>query len=266
MIRWLAYKLGITKACPECETLVDFALEGLETKDSERVRKHLSGCPPCLEQVRDFLQVNEGLGLTAPETEPPMGFEARILKRCREEGPVPIISLQRNLEGWPLFWMRLGPVFAGLSVLMTMVTLAVLMGKSGGQQPSHEWLQASQALLNDPHATKVSLVGLDPSRESSGELVVCRGRRFAALKASHMSRCAMGRNYVLWMKPEGGKAGAQRLSRFTVEADGSSLQWLELPQPLQGEGPVTFTVTQEVWGPEKGPLDTKPWLAGSTRL
>ena len=55
MIHWLAHKLGL-KSCPACETLVDYAMDGLESPQQEKVRQHLSDCPSCMEQVRDFME------------------------------------------------------------------------------------------------------------------------------------------------------------------------------------------------------------------
>ena len=86
MIHWLIQKLGL-KHCPECNTLVDFAMDGLEDGQRGAVRKHLNECPPCMEQVRDFLQVNEALGLSAPQSECPDGFEQKVLQRLKQESP-----------------------------------------------------------------------------------------------------------------------------------------------------------------------------------
>src|SRR5690242_17643725 len=87
MIRWLMHKLG-HKSCPQCETLVDYALDGLTPAEQEQVREHLNRCPSCREQVRDFWQVREGLGLCAPECEEPSDFNAKVLARLKEQDQV----------------------------------------------------------------------------------------------------------------------------------------------------------------------------------
>src|SRR5260370_202793 len=116
MLHWLAHHLGLNR-CPQCETLVDYALEGLPEGQQDSVRKHLDDCPPCREQVRDFCQVKEGLGLCAKQQEVPEGFHAKVLARLREDDdapfrPVEIRVQPFKLNGWPRFWVTVGPLFA----------------------------------------------------------------------------------------------------------------------------------------------------------
>ena len=261
MIRWLTHKLGLD-SCPQCETLVDYAMDGLEAGQQGTVRKHLAECPPCMEQVRDFLQVKEGLGMAVKLEECPKDFNARVLARLKEEGPsVPAPVVTRPLlEGWPMFWMRLGPVFAVTSLLMTFVALAAVF-HSGSQAPgSSELTQATEALLNDPHAFHVALTGA----QANGELVLCPGKRSIYLQADKLSACKRGRNYVLYMQPQG-QTEAQRVAGFMVESDGKHFQLLQLPQGLEAKGPVKFMVTQEdMMG--KDAAARSEWLAGSVNL
>lgn len=270
MIRWLMHKLG-HKSCPQCETLVDYALDGLTPAEQEQVREHLNRCPSCREQVRDFWQVREGLGLCAPECEEPSDFNAKVLARLKEQDQVASMqaAITRHaaeggdsvrLGGWPRFWMAVGPVFALMSVFMTAVAAFALMSRRPtAPVPQDELSALSRDLMNDPHAARVRLVGDAGKPGSEGEVVLCPGRAQAFLKAVHLSKCPLGRNYALWMKGSDGKA--QRLARFAVESDGSSLHVLDLSQPWQGGRPVELTVTQD-----SGPQAGETWLKGSTRL
>lgn len=260
MIRWIADKLGL-HSCPQCETLVDYAMDGLEPGQQGTVRKHLSECPPCMEQVRDFLQVKEGLGMSTPQEECPKDFNAKVLARLKQEAPRPQVLVQtRAVDGWPLFWMRLGPVFAGTSLLMTFVALAAVFHGGGSAAPSAELSQATEALMKDPQSLHVALAGA----QGTGELVLCPGRRAVYFQAEHLSACRRGSNYVLWMQPQG-QAQPLRMAGFMVESDGRHLQLLELPQSLQGKGPVKFMVTQEdALATQK---DAKSeWMSGSVSL
>ena len=72
--------------------------------------------------------VNEALGMSAPESDCPEGFEQRVMQRLKVECAAPWSALPADATtatgpqgGWPLFWLRLGPVFCGLSVVMTFV-------------------------------------------------------------------------------------------------------------------------------------------------
>jgi hypothetical protein len=225
--------------------------------------------------VRDFWQVREGLGLCAPECDEPKDFNAKVLARLKEqdqeasrESPVtgrwsPPAQEAKHLGGWPRFWMTLGPVFALMSVFMTGVAAFALTLRGpapvAASVPQDELMALSRDLLKDPRSARVQLVA-DASRPGSeGEVVLCPGRAQAFLKASKLSKCALGRNYALWMKGPDGKP--QRLARFAVEADGSSVHVLNLVQPWQGGQNADFIVTQDS-GPQAG--DT--WLKGSLRL
>ncbi len=264
MIHWLMEKIGLIR-CPGCATLVDFALDGLEGKQHSKVREHLSGCPPCMEQVRDFLQVNEGLGLSAPLTDCPEGFEKRVLQRLKQEaaGPTPQrpVFIPIALGGWPLFWLRLGPIFAALSLVMTGVAFVAVVHSGAKAGAPNELQQMTQALLSDPQAKHVALAG---EKGVSGELVLCRGMKTLYLKVQHLVPCLQGSQYVLWVQAQGAPA-AHRLAAFLVEATGPHLQLLQLPQAFDTQGPAQFTLTQE--GPTPKASPTGPaWLAGSATL
>jgi hypothetical protein len=269
MIHWLAHKLGL-KSCPACETLVDYAMDGLESPQQEKVRQHLSDCPSCMEQVRDFMQVKEGLGLCAPESDVPGDFSAKVLGRIQHADPACVReplnkgNAQRHLGGWPRFWMTVGPVFAVLSITMTMVALGALLGHKGSAiasapAPQNELASIGNALMSDPQAAHVQLVSAEAGKASSGSLVLCPGKSEAFFKASNLSKCPLGRHYALWMKR--GDAKPERLARFSVEADGSSVHLLNLGTSWDGSKPADFMVTQES-GADAG----QTWMKGSLRL
>lgn len=71
--------------CPCDENLFDFAMDGLDPKCQAKVRKHLGECPRCLEQVKDYAWVSEGIALCAPQVEPPAGLCDKVKSRIRTE-------------------------------------------------------------------------------------------------------------------------------------------------------------------------------------
>jgi hypothetical protein len=263
MIHWLMEKMGLSH-CPECATLVDFAMDGLDDTQRGKVRQHLAECPPCMEQVRDFLQVNEGLGLATPQAECPEGFEQRVLQRLKQEGqaPLPRMMAPQPLGGWLMFWLRLGPVFAGLSLVMTFVAFAALWHSGASAGPSSELAQATEALLKDPGALHVALASMG-AVPGGGELVLCRGKKNIYFSAEHLKPCRQGASYVLWMQAQGSPQ-VQRVAGFMVEADGRHFQLLQLPQALEAQGAVKFMVTQDDMGAK--PAHSDPWLAGTVTL
>ena len=62
---------GRAFGCPCVENLFDFALDGLDDASKAKVREHLSDCPRCRDQVKDYAWVSEGIALCAPQVDPP---------------------------------------------------------------------------------------------------------------------------------------------------------------------------------------------------
>lgn len=238
MFHWLAHKLGLV-SCPRCETLVDYALDGLPQGQQEGVRKHLDDCPPCREQVRDFYQVREGLALCSKQVEIPEHFNDKVLARLKQDPP-PAPPAASKLRGWSSFWVLAGPVFALMSVLMTLLAAGALLTRKA-QAPSNPLATLSAAVMDDPHASKVTLV--DAASGASAALVLCKGMDHAVIQCKQLPACAPGQDYAVWMQLPG--QPPKRLARFMVDGAGACCQLLSLGAAFQGAGPAQFMVRTE---------------------
>ncbi len=234
MIRGLAHRLGLTH-CPECEVLVEFAMEGLPEDQRDKVRRHLSDCPPCREQVRDYLQVGEALGLCAEEREAPPGLCDKVLARLGEDPSSPPCRSAALVGGWPRFWMVLGPAFAALGLAMTLVALAALARLKAPQNGGGAALvDGVRAVLDDPRAVRVRL-GAVAGRAGSGVLVVAPDKDRAYLRCAGLAPNPVGGSYVLWQRAAPG-AAPRPLASFTVDRPGTNAYLLGLDAaPVGGE-------------------------------
>ena len=71
--------------CAEVETLApELALGTIDGAERAAVLSHLAGCGKCRELADQLAGVADGLLLLAPPTEPPPGFENRVLGRLAE--------------------------------------------------------------------------------------------------------------------------------------------------------------------------------------
>jgi hypothetical protein len=256
---WLAHKLGL-RGCPQCETLVDYALDGLPADQQEGVRRHLDDCPPCREQVRDYIQVGEGLALCSQQVDAPPELCNKVLARLKQDAPPPPSAfVAGGPQGWARFWMLTGPVFALMSVVMTLVAAAALLGRRPPAGPANPLAAASQAVLSDPKASHVSLSG--PASGAGAELVICHGMDHAVLTCRDLPASAPGQSYALWLQL-GGQA-PQRLARFVAAGSGpgDGCHLLSLGAAFLGQGPATFLVK-----PEGGSAGDGAVLKGSVRL
>lgn len=261
MLHRLFHKLGFGR-CPRCETLVDYALDGLGEGQQEKVRKHLVECPPCREQVRDYWQVREGLGLCCPERDVPEGFNRKVLERLREEPEQAVRFEVRSLPlgSWARFWMSLGPVFAVLSLMMTGVAAAALLSRHSAPAGPGDLATLSTAILSDPRAATVTLTSTDPGAGNGAKavLVLCPGMDHAVLRCQGLARCPENSNYALWMRAAGGPA--RRLGRFEVDGGKACEHLLTLDKGFDATGDLDFRVQME------GAAAGGPQLQGSVKL
>ena len=88
------------------EDLVSFALGTLAGRERARVLEHLRGCGRCAGEVESLSLAGDALLALAPESEPPVGFELRVMERFREERRPPVAS-----------WWRRRAVVAAAAVL-----------------------------------------------------------------------------------------------------------------------------------------------------
>jgi hypothetical protein len=266
MIHWLAHKLGL-KTCPGCDTLVEYAMDGLPEGQQENVRRHLADCPPCREQVRDYWQVREGLGLCSQQHEAPPDLCSKVLARLDENPREPPAALHgasqtgRHLGGWPRFWMVLGPAFAVLSLAMTMVALAALMERKPVPAPGNELATVADAVMDDPRSAHVTMTAAGASAAAGGLLVVCPGMDYAFFHDERLAPSPLGYDYVLWITPQAGPP--RRLARFTVEQAGDGVHLLQFAGAFAAAGPVAFTVTRQK---SDSKAAGRTWLKGSVSL
>ncbi len=261
--------LGLHR-CPACDTLVEFALDGLPERQRCRVRRHLAECPPCREQVRDYLMVGEGLGLCAEQHEVPGDLCSKVLKRLAErpdedggrERDDVVRAAGPRVGAWGRFWGLAGPAFAILSLGLAWALWAPPKAPVGAAAPSADNPVAALArgIVGDPAALRVAMLpGPAPAR--GGMLTLSPGKAGAYLSSDGLAPCPDGWEYVLWMRAATGPA--TRLARFARESGGPAELLLPLAAAFAPGGPVDFTLRLEPAA--GGPAGGQVWMRGSVR-
>jgi hypothetical protein len=74
----------------------EIALGIADGAERARALDHLAGCPECRRVVAELTEVTDELLLRAPEREPPVGFESRVLARL-EPAPAPVPTTEPRL-------------------------------------------------------------------------------------------------------------------------------------------------------------------------
>jgi hypothetical protein len=111
------------------ELAPDIALGLLSGVERAEAFDHLDDCPSCRALVDDLGRTADSLLLTAPEAEPPPGFETGALARIGS-GPPPSMSARRQSgAGWAV---------AAACFLAFLLALAVLLtGRDGSDEVVH---------------------------------------------------------------------------------------------------------------------------------
>lgn len=102
--------------CAQLEDLAaELALGTISGAERAAALDHLAGCAPCRNLVDQLARAADSLLLLAPETEPPPGFESRVLSRMRVAAS-PVISLASRRRRRALVGVAAVALVAGLSV------------------------------------------------------------------------------------------------------------------------------------------------------
>jgi hypothetical protein len=105
--------------CEETRQLAaELALGIADGKERARALRHLAGCPECRRELAELSEVADELLLLAPEHEPPVGFESRVLARVH---PAPRPATHRARR-----WRRPLAVLAPAAVAATLAATITL--------------------------------------------------------------------------------------------------------------------------------------------
>jgi Putative zinc-finger len=139
---------------------------------------HLAGCPECRRAVAELSEVSDELLLLAPEVEPPVGFESRVLARIQ---PPP---KTRRRIAWP---RRALLTLAPAAVAATLATVVVLGATSDDRRLAGQYREA----LSAAHGSSFEAARLRaPGNVGSGVVYAYRGSPswiFVYLDRSHRS-------------------------------------------------------------------------------
>lgn len=94
----------------------DLALGIADGADRAEALRHLAGCAECRRAVKELSELADELLLLAPEREPPMGFESRVLARLR-----PSPTAARRVPRWRRALVVVAPAVAAAALAVGLV-------------------------------------------------------------------------------------------------------------------------------------------------
>ena len=111
------------------DDLAELALGALTGRDRARALAHVDECPRCAEELEQLSRVADAVLQTAPEVEPPVGFESRLFERMgvAESAPgrrlrsLPSLGSRRPRQ-WMVAAVAAAAAFAALGLGLSTAT------------------------------------------------------------------------------------------------------------------------------------------------
>jgi hypothetical protein len=187
----------------ECDAMRDdlneFALGTLSGRSRALVLDHLEGCAHCTAESEALADAADMLLWLAPEAEPPLGFETRVIERFRGAGA----KRQFNRRRISIF-----AVAALMIVVLGVGVGAVATSQGGGSHPSATQRPITGRLVSDGHvlgdvtisAGSPSWMTMDVDTGKLSGLVWCEVT-FANGRSETVGKFTISHGYGSWVAP-----------------------------------------------------------------
>ncbi len=143
------------------DQLAELALGALSGRERAETLAHVDNCSRCFAEVEELSRAADELLHVAPETEPPLGFEVRLLERLGVNPALTPAMARRHQRREALArhsrTVLLGAAAAVLAIVGTVVGLAATSG-SPTRPPAVAAPRPVQATLLDAHGHDVGAV------------------------------------------------------------------------------------------------------------
>lgn len=237
--------------CRDIEILLaGFALNSLNPEETQRVEKHLEGCPSCRVELENYLLVEEELRQAVPAVQPPARIRSRLEAYTQ---PVPQTKPKRRSRIFP-DWTTAAALAAVLMLIVVNVFLIrsnqQILNRQNALLEQNRAYQTAAALLTYPD-TRVEVID---DGTLYGTLVFDPDGSLAVLTVWGLDSLPDRQDYQIWLiEPD-----QTRISGGVFhnnQSGGYSSVMIESPLPLE-----TFAglgVTIEPAGGSPGPTGPK---------
>jgi hypothetical protein len=204
----------------ECEAMSDdliaFALGTLSGRSRSLVLDHLETCAHCTAESESMADIADTLLWLAPEAEPPLGFETRVIERLRGSD-----AERRSVR------RRRVSVFAVAALVAAVLGVgvgAVAMSPGGANHPSATQRPTTGRLTSDGHVLgDVTISSGNPSwmimDVDTGKIsgVVWCEVTFANGRSETVGKFTISHGYGSWVAPIKGSRSEVRSARIVNE-------------------------------------------------
>lgn len=203
------------------EDLTEFALGTLSGRSRSQVLDHVATCPHCTAELESLAVVADTMLWLAPEAEPPLGFETRLVERFRGS------NARRTVARW-----RRATVLAVAATLVAVLGIgvgAVTMTHGGSVNPAANTRPTMARLTS--HGRVLGQVFLTSGNPSWLIMTVDAGSLSGAVwcevtlasgRSVTIGEFALSRGYGSWVAPINA-LGSQVKSARLVDPNGAVL-------------------------------------------
>ena len=232
------------------EGLALYALGSLEGDEVDAVERHLEECTACRQELARLEGDMALLALTTAGPSPPQRARQRLLKAIgREPRSLRTVLTRRR-------WWTLAPVFAALVLAVFAILLwrenvrqrdriEALRADAASNLATFEEAKHLLALLTDPSAMHVTLVGAQSKPQPSGKAIYMPGNGALVFMASNLAPLVPAKTYELWLMP---MHGEKPMPAATFKPDPQGNAMVMMPPITAGIEARTFAVTIEPEG------------------
>ena len=203
-----------------------YALDALDPHEEAEFEAHLSGCPPCREELAALRETAALLAYGAEAAPPAPALRERILAQARAERPN-VVPLRPR-------WALPAALATAAAAACVAIGLGVWATSLSSQLEQERDARADEgeaiAVALDPNAEHFRVQGAD------GTLVVAEGGQ-AALVLVDLEPPPAGKVYEAWVSAD----GEEMLPAGTFEP-GSGRSVVRLTRPVPARGLVAVTV------------------------
>ncbi len=182
------------------DDLNEFALGTLSGRGRALVLDHLETCAHCTAESEALAEAADTLLWLAPEAEPPLGFETRVIERFRGTGNVRPIDRRRRLSLFAVAALLVVVFGVGIGVVAT--------SQGGGSHPTATQRPLTGRLVSDGHVLgEVTISAGSPSwmimNVDTGKLsgLVWCEVTFANGRSETVGKFTISHGYGSWVAP-----------------------------------------------------------------
>jgi hypothetical protein len=207
----------ISKECDAIsDDLIEFALGTLSGRSRSLVLDHLETCAHCNAESESLADVADTLLGLAPEAEPPLGFETRVIERFRGSDAERRVVRRRRVRLFAVAAMLVAVLGVGVGVVVT--------SQGGANHPSATQRPSTGRLTLDGHVLgEVTISSGNPSwmimDVDTGKLsgVVWCEVTFANGRSETVGKFTISHGYGSWIAPIKASGSDVRSARIVNE-------------------------------------------------